>query len=120
MNTIGEDASIEILENIGDSLGREIGDRIKTLPLQDRAIAIADALESLGYDAAVEPSSNATVAAISAQNCVFHLLAQTNNNICRLDLAFLRACSGANVEHIECMAKGENACRFRITERPER
>lgn len=70
-------------------------------------------MEDLGYNA-----RNASVPGkppvIEADNCVFHALAMKNPDICRFDLAMMGAFSDSKVEHMECMARGGNVCRFKF------
>lgn len=74
---------------------------------------LSTVMEDLGYNA-----RNASVPGkppvIEADNCVFHALAMKNPDICRFDLAMMGAFTDSKVEHMECMARGGNVCRFKF------
>jgi predicted ArsR family transcriptional regulator len=70
---------------------------------------LAEVMEQLGYNA------TATAGTIQADNCVFHHLAQKNPEVCQFDLALLSSFTDSKVDHVECMARGGNVCRFKFT-----
>ena len=51
---------------------------------------------------------------VEAYNCVFHALAKAHPDVCRFDLAFMEAATGRPIQHMECLLRGGQACRFRI------
>jgi predicted ArsR family transcriptional regulator len=71
-------------------------------------------MEDLGYDTGGKTPNDHT---IEAFNCVFHDLAKANPDVCQFDLALLSTFTDSKVEHVECMAKGGNACRFKFVAR---
>jgi predicted ArsR family transcriptional regulator len=79
---------------------------------QERILKLAELMEQLGYN--TEQTSVLQPNVISADNCVFHDLAQKNPDICQFDLALLSSYTESSVEHQECMAKGGNVCRFKF------
>lgn len=79
---------------------------------QERVLKLAELMEQLGYS--TEQTSVLQPNVISADNCVFHDLAQKNPDICQFDLALLSSYTESKVEHQECMAKGGNVCRFKF------
>lgn len=70
-------------------------------------------MEDLGYNAR-NTSVPGKPPVIEADNCVFHALAMKNPDICRFDLAMMGAFTDSKVEHMECMARGGNVCRFKF------
>jgi len=77
-----------------------------------RIPALAAVMQEIGYDA-VARSENGE-ALIEARNCVFHKLAAKCPSVCSFDLALLSECSGQQVEHLSCMVRGGDCCRFRF------
>lgn len=82
----------------------------------DAAVTLAAQLDALGYEAqAVRRDGEMQV---EAYNCVFHALAKAHPDVCRFDLAFMEAASGRPVQHLECLVRGGDACRFRFESAP--
>ncbi len=75
---------------------------------------LSEIMEELGYDANTPTLSDGALV-IEADNCIFHHLAMANPEICQFDLDLLSTFTDSEVEHQECMAKGENVCRFRFS-----
>jgi predicted ArsR family transcriptional regulator len=78
---------------------------------------IAEHMNQAGYEAEVFFRS-AGEPEIVAHNCVFHHLAAAHPEVCELDLALLGALGGGEVEHLECMVREGQVCRFRVN-RPD-
>ena len=111
---VGEEKSRRILERLGRGLGAGLAIKLEGRPLKDRVPEITAAMEELGFDAV---AAGEGAPEIKAFNCVYHSLAKAHPQICTLDLAFLSEASGAEVDHVCCMAKGANECRFRFKRR---
>lgn len=96
-------------------MGRTLGDTMRRAPSDDidtLAHALAEQLDALGYEAlAVRHGAETQV---EAYNCVFHALARAHPDVCRFDLAFMEAATGRPIQHLECLVRGGQACRFRI------
>lgn len=76
------------------------------------ARALARRLDALGYEAV--PARHGEDWQVEAFNCVFHDLARQHPQVCRFDLAYMEASTRRRVHHVECMARGGHACRFRL------
>lgn len=117
IKTLGVAKANKALDQLGRELGRDLSESLEGKKLADKVPEIASALNELGFDAGVDDGAPARTPAITAYNCVYHTLAQANPDVCRLDLAFLRKAAGADVDHVACMAKGDNSCRFQFRKR---
>lgn len=109
---LGEHAVGELLVELG---GAVAGSQLPLAPTQDDeglVKALADRLDSLGYEAV--PARSAGEWQVEAFNCVFHALAKQNPQVCKFDLAYMEAVSGRKVTLTACMLHGEHVCRFRI------
>ncbi|MBB5517956.1 helix-turn-helix transcriptional regulator [Amphiplicatus metriothermophilus] len=113
IETLGPEGVNTALERLGRTLAKDLAARLEGLPLRERVSIIAEALQEMGFDAEETATAEPTPA-ITAYNCVYHALARAHPDVCRLDLAFLRAASGTEVDHAACMARGDNECRFRF------
>jgi predicted ArsR family transcriptional regulator len=95
---------------LGTAIARQLRAQHPGLTNRRQRIArLAEVMEQLGYNA------TASAGAIQADNCVFHHLAQKNPEVCQFDLALLSTFTDSKVEHVECMARGGNVCRFKFT-----
>ena len=116
--TSGKPAVQALLAKIGGELGAAASERIAMASDDETAAALADQLDALGYEAqAVKRDGEIQV---EAYNCVFHALAKAHPDICRFDLAFMEAATGRPIQHLECLIRGGNACRFRLGTRDTR
>ncbi|HVT32551.1 MAG TPA: helix-turn-helix domain-containing protein [Rhodanobacteraceae bacterium] len=113
--TSGKAAVQALLASIGTALGTDANERVAAAGDEETAVALADQLDALGYEAqAVKRDGEMQV---EAYNCVFHTLAQTHPDVCRFDLAFMEAATGRPIQHLECLVRGGHACRFRLASR---
>ncbi len=115
ISIIGTKKAKKVLEQLGQSLGAELGEKLRRISLNEKMPEITNAMQELGFDAQLVGKSKKSAPEIKAFNCIYHSLAQAHPDVCELDLALLREASGANVEHLTCMAKGHNVCQFRFT-----
>jgi predicted ArsR family transcriptional regulator len=101
-----------LLATVGRELGAAAAQRIDSADQGEVATALADQLDALGYEAqAVQRDGEIQV---EAYNCVFHALAKAHPDVCRFDLAFMEAATGRPIQHLECLVRGGQACRFHI------
>ena len=111
----GAEGLRERLASIGSSVAAQLRTQNPVLETRGQKVEkLAAVMAQLGYNAR---SVVATVKApvIEADNCVFHELAIKNPEICHFDLAMMEGFTDSKVDHQECMARGDNVCRFRFT-----
>ncbi|AYF87022.1 HTH domain-containing protein [Pseudomonas sp. JS3066] len=104
---IGHDALIQLMRGLGRRLAGEIETKVVDEP------RIAQHMHEAGYEAEVFFRSGGE-AEIVAHNCVFHHLAALHPEVCELDLALIGTLGGGTVDHLECMVRQGQVCRFRI------
>jgi len=68
----------------------------------------------LGFNVRQVTDFNNTGQTIEAYNCVYHDLAQKHEEICEFDRTLISTLLNKNIDHEECMAKGDAVCRFKI------
>lgn len=73
---------------------------------------LANALNDLGYRAAVRQSDLRKGAVIEATNCVYHHVAKKHPALCQFDVKFMEKATGLSVKLESCIAKGAAVCRF--------
>ncbi|MHA6159405.1 helix-turn-helix transcriptional regulator [Pseudomonas sichuanensis] len=104
---LGNDALLALLRGLGRKLAADLEHEVV-----DEA-RIVQHMNQAGYEAAVffrtsgEPE-------IVAHNCVFHHLAKAHPSVCELDLALIGALGGGEAQHLECMLRGGQVCRFAV------
>lgn len=109
----GDDGLRKRLAAMGAKVGAQLRAQHPALRTrQDKVLKLAELMEGLGYSTAGTTVLDPTV--ISADNCVFHDLAQKDPDVCQFDLALLSAFTDSRVDHQECMAKGGHVCRFKF------
>ncbi|MCW2270954.1 Helix-turn-helix domain protein [compost metagenome] len=104
---IGEEALIGLMRSLGEKIARDL-----SATRLDEA-QIAARMKEVGYEAEVFFRSGGPVQ-IVAHNCVFHQLAEAHPQICELDLALIGSLGGGQVQHLECMLRGGQVCRFQL------
>jgi predicted ArsR family transcriptional regulator len=85
------------------------GPKQKNTPSLETLEQLAALMRELGYDAARTGDNE-----ITAHNCVFHQLAENCENVCEVDLAFMKGITGQKPAHTECMVRGGKTCRFKF------
>ena len=100
---------------LGATLAGQLKSSVAGKTLQERVRSVAALMRELGYEASA-PEGAATIEAL---NCVYHELARSDQTVCALDLSLIENLADAQVEHRACMARGDNACVFCLSEKPE-
>ena len=80
------------------------------------ARALAQRLDALGYEAV--PARHGDDWQVEAFNCVFHGLARQHAEVCKFDIAYMEAITGRLIQHVECMVRGGQVCRFKLGTAP--
>jgi len=111
----GPDGLRKRLVALGNTIARKLlGQNPALTTRRSKIEKISALMEDLGYDTGGKAVNGNTVEAF---NCVFHDLALKNPDVCEFDLALLSTFTDSKVEHLECMARGGNACRFKFVAR---
>ena len=103
----GREALLHMMRGLGRRLAAEMERQVVD------ETRIASHMNQAGYEAEVFFRSSGTPE-IVAHNCVFHHLAATHPEVCELDLALIGTLGGGEVEHLECMVRQGQVCRFRL------
>jgi len=111
--SLGPEGLIEVLRQLGRDIAEEVAPRLRDKSVAERIEATAGIMRELGYQARAIKDDRHALPMIDARNCVYHQLAREHSEVCELDLALLSSLLGRDIEHVECMLRGGEACRFR-------
>jgi predicted ArsR family transcriptional regulator len=113
----GSEGLEQHLREMAGSVSAAVNDRVRGAVGKARITEIAKIMNELAYEAEVVPQSGSeTLPKISANNCVYHHLAQEFPEVCKFDVELLERLSEKLVKHEECIIRGGKACRFAFTE----
>ncbi|SDH59877.1 helix-turn-helix transcriptional regulator [Pseudomonas panipatensis] len=104
---VGHDALVALMRNLGTRMAAGLEQATVS------EARIVEHMNETGYAAQVFARS-AGEPEIVAHNCVFHHLASAHPEVCELDLALIGTLGGGSVEHLECMVRGGQVCRFHL------
>ena len=107
--TEGEDAVADLLHGVAQRIGRSYASLMPQGPLSVRVRRLT---EMLGEDGALAEWSEADGGYfIDAYNCPYSDLAGEYPSVCAMEEEIFRSALGTEVEHTECMARGDPRCR---------
>jgi predicted ArsR family transcriptional regulator len=110
---LGKDGLATKLHSVGAGVATALQrGSAPSAPLSERLGELSSAMGSLGYE--TEGTLQGRGREVVAHNCIFHQLAAAHPEICAFDLGFMEKFANAEVEHVECMARGQHVCRFRF------
>lgn len=112
---LGEDELKSCLQDLGEQFAQEFSGRVdKQLTRNDKINEVIAILGELGYDADITFNTE-NYTEIIASNCVFHKLAEECHGVCTLDVSFLASLLNADIEHKQCIVKGDKNCCFGVS-----
>ena len=114
---LGSEELVSLFRTLGEGLARDYKPQLQGKTLAEQIDRVAEMMTELGYQAKSAPDPQAELPLIDARNCVYHHLAREHKEVCELDLALLGSLLESDIEHIECMVRGGEACRFRVLAR---
>ena len=114
-NKLGSNQLLGYLQELGVTLSETKKGSLRNKPINEKVEMTVSIMQELGYEAQLSEGDPGQIPMIDAYNCVFHNLAQKNDEICQLDLSLLSSLLDNKVEHVCCMVKGDNLCRFKVT-----
>jgi len=113
-NKLGAKGLIEYLRELGVSLSETKKQALAGKTLNEKIEMTVEIMQELGYEAQIADADTGEYPVIDAYNCVFHDLANENEEVCELDLSLLSSLLDSEIEHVCCMAKGGSRCRFKV------
>lgn len=111
-NRLGDEQLDTFMQQMGQSLGQRELPLPATASHEEVVRALAGQLDRLGYEAL--PVKIRDEWQVEAFNCVFHDVAKAHKEVCKFDVAYMKAASGRDIHHMECIVRGGQCCRFRV------
>ena len=108
--TLPQSTANVIIEGIADDMAIEAG--IPEGSLQERLEAVVNFLNSKGYDAGWE--ATATGFTLHTHNCPYHHAAQSNENLCQLDMRLISQMLGIIPRLQSRISQGDDSCSYHI------
>lgn len=113
-NIMSPDQFIGYMRKLGKKVADQYRPRFGGLNEEERLNALFALMQELGFHADWVKPPEAQVAEIIARNCIFHDLAQKLPEVCAFDQTLMAELADKKVELCSCMAKGDEACCFRM------
>ena len=113
-DSLGSEGLIEALRSLGATLGKQQAHRLQGKAPDEQIEEVARIMRELGYQSRTDTDPGRELPMIDARNCIYHHLAREHREVCQRDLALLETLLDSDIEHVECMLRGGEACRFRV------
>jgi DeoR family suf operon transcriptional repressor len=113
---VGEQQVAQYMYDLGVNLSAGLIPRLVGLNRAERIEEIVKIMNETGFVAQTTAAANGEkLPRVECKNCVYHDLSKDYPEVCRFDIGFLAGLMGAEVEHLSCMQRGSEACRFKFT-----
>ena len=113
-NELGTEAFQRYLQKLGSKLSQSLLPQFEGKQTDERIEALLKVMDELGFNVRKMTDSGSTEQTIEACNCIYHDLAQKHEEICEFDRTLMSTLLDKDIDHVECMAKGDAVCRFKI------
>lgn len=115
--TQGDDGLAEFMSRLGARTGNSLKPQIEGFSDKEKANFLIKTMRDMGYQASLQHHANDAAESISACNCVYHNIAMKYEQVCEFDRSLISTILGKDVEQGSCMAKGDHACEFKLTDK---
>jgi DeoR family transcriptional regulator, suf operon transcriptional repressor len=113
-NEIGSEALQLYLHKLGSSLSQSLLPQFKGKQTDEKIDELLKVMDGVGFNARNMTDSTGNERTIEVYNCIYHVLAQKNEEICEFDRTIMSSLLDKDIDHTECMAKDGAVCRFKI------
>ena len=111
----GEEQASRYMYNLGVKKSAELIPRLVGKNRVERIEEIVRIMNETGFVATtVSPGDSEKIPRVECKNCVYHDVSKDYPEVCRFDIGFLSGLMGAEVEHLSCMQRGGQSCRFKF------
>jgi predicted ArsR family transcriptional regulator len=112
---VGEAQASQFMYDLGIKRSAALIPRLVGKNRSERIDEIVKIMNETGFVAKTfAPAGSEKLPRVECRNCVYHDLSKDYPEVCRFDIGFLSGLMGAEVEHLACMQRGGDACRFRF------
>ena len=112
---VGEQHASQYMYDLGVKMSADLIPRLVGKNRTERIAEIVKIMNEAGFIArTIAPADGDKLPRVECKNCVYHDLSKDYPEVCRFDIGFLSGLMGAEVEHLSCMQRGGEACRFRF------
>lgn len=111
---MGSDAFQHYLHKLSEPIAQGLVFRLHDKHGDECLVELVKIMDELGFQAKLTQGSENNDRAIEACNCIYHDLAQQHEEICEFDRSLISSLLGKKIDHVECMAKGDLVCKFKI------
>lgn len=111
---MGSDALKTYLQKLGNTLAQSLLPKFEGKQTEERMTELATIMEDLGFQVSAAKDDTTGDQYINASNCIYHDIAQKHCEVCELDKTLISTLLNKDIELVECMAKGEHLCRFKV------
>jgi DeoR family transcriptional regulator, suf operon transcriptional repressor len=112
---VGEEQVSQYMYDLGIKLSAALIPRLVGKNRAERIDEIVKIMNETGFAAkTLSAPASEKIPRVECKNCVYHDLSKDYPEVCRFDIGFLSGLMGAEVEHLACMQRGGDACRFRF------
>lgn len=112
---VGEEQVSQYMYDLGVKLSAALIPRLVGMNRAERIDEIVKIMNETGFVAKTfGPPGSEKLPRVECRNCVYHDLSKDYPEVCRFDIGFLSGLMGAEVEHLTCMQRDGDACRFRF------
>ncbi len=108
------------LQKLGKSLAQSLLPRFAGKNTEERIVELSTIMEDLGFQVSASDKDTKEHSYIQACNCIYHDIAQKHSEVCELDKALISTLLDKKIELVDCMAKGEHICSFKINKNDEK
>ena len=105
------------MNELGSALAESLKPKLKGLSLSEKIKEVSKIMHGLGFEVEVADEGNEKVDSIKAHNCIYHHLASEFEEVCQLDRSLLDSLLDSEVDHVECIVKGNDTCKFKFKPR---
>jgi predicted ArsR family transcriptional regulator len=109
---MGSQVFKEFMSTLGRNVAQGLLQRVAKKPKSERLEELVNIMQELGYDAEIITGFEDNKLHLQARNCIYHDLAQKHAEVCEFDLALMSMLLDDEVEQQECLARGDDICRF--------
>jgi DeoR family transcriptional regulator, suf operon transcriptional repressor len=112
---VGEEKVAQYMYDLGVKMSAGLIPRLVGKNRAERIDEIVKIMNETGFVAKTFGSPGSEkLPRVECRNCVYHDLSKDYPEVCRFDIGFLSGLMGAEVEHLTCMQRDGDACRFRF------